>query len=107
MDFMTVKKIKKVVAEYFNVDVLMFDDPTREQPVTTYRHIAMWFSKHYSDNSLHYIGAFFGGRDHSTVIQAITNVNDMIDTSANYREMIFELKEKIETILEINQEEGI
>jgi chromosomal replication initiator protein len=105
-DFLTVHRIKLCVARHFEVDVLLFADPTREQPVTLYRRIAMWFCRAYSDNSQEYIGSLFGGRDHSTVASAEIYVDDMINTSNNFRNMIFELKDKVEVALMIKELQG-
>lgn len=101
MDFLTIDKIKKTVADFFKVDVAMFDDPTRKQPVTTYRMVAMWFCTAYTKDSDAYISSQFGDRDKKAVSNAVERIDDMINMDKIFRELIFEVKAEIEKALDI------
>ncbi|MTI21832.1 chromosomal replication initiator protein DnaA [Fulvivirga sp. RKSG066] len=87
--------IQKTVSEYFKVEVESLKDKIRKKEIVIARQVAMYFSKEYTNHSLKAIGYHFGGRDHSTVIHAVQSVNDMIDTNANFKSSVEELKKKL------------
>jgi chromosomal replication initiator protein len=87
--------IQKTVAEYFKVEVESLKDKIRKKEIVIARQVAMYFSKEYTDHSLKAIGYHFGGRDHSTVIHAVQSVNDMIDTNAQFKSSVEELRRKL------------
>jgi chromosomal replication initiator protein len=87
--------IQKTVAEYFKVEVESLKDKIRKKEIVIARQVAMYFAKEYTDHSLKAIGYHFGGRDHSTVIHAVQSVNDMIDTNANFKSSVEELRKKL------------
>ncbi|MDB5273180.1 MAG: chromosomal replication initiator protein DnaA [Chitinophagaceae bacterium] len=87
--------IQKFVAEYFGVAVDLLKDKTRKREIVVARQVSMYFAKEYTNMSLKSIGAHFGGRDHSTVIHAITAVNDLIDTDKRFNATMQDLIKKI------------
>jgi len=87
--------IQKTVAEYFKVEVEQLKDKIRKKEIVIARQVAMYFAKEYTNHSLKAIGYHFGGRDHSTVIHAVQSVNDMMDTNANFKSSVEELKKKL------------
>lgn len=66
------------------------DGKWRKREWVEARHIAMYMIKKFTTLSLKKIGMYFGGRDHSTVLNAIEMVNDHYDTEKNYRKKIDE-----------------
>ena len=58
---------------------------TRRREIVEARQIAMWFSKHFTKETLQSIGNKFGGKDHATVLHACKTVNDLADTNAKFR----------------------
>mgnify|MGYP000269615402 CR=1 FL=1 len=68
---------------------------TRKREITQARQISMYFAKQLTKASLKNIGAYFGGRDHSTVIHACQTVNDLIDTDKRFKEDVEELEKRI------------
>jgi hypothetical protein len=46
----------------------------REVRAVKARHLAMWLARHYARQSYPNIGRYFGGRDHSTVMDAVKKV---------------------------------
>ncbi|MBY5952700.1 chromosomal replication initiator protein DnaA [Algoriphagus sp. NF] len=86
--------IQKTVSEYFGIALDDLKAKTRKKEIVIARQVAMYFSKEFTNHSLKSIGYHFGGRDHSTVIHALTTVNDMIDTDNQFKNSINELKKK-------------
>lgn len=105
MDYLTVCKIKATVSKYFDVDPMLFDSDTREQPLTTWRMIAIYFSRMYSSNSLKTLGTMYGNRDHSSILHALRRIDDLIDSDKRFRAQIFDLKSMVEKDLDINEDD--
>ena len=73
----SIRRIQKTVAAFYNVSVLELRAQRRTQPVTFYRQIAMYLCKELTTNSLPAIGRQFSGRDHTTVLHAWRKVAPM------------------------------
>ncbi|MCU0417033.1 MAG: chromosomal replication initiator protein DnaA [Cytophagaceae bacterium] len=87
--------IQKFVSEYFSVTIEQMKDKTRKREIVIARQVAMYFAKEYTNMSLKSIGSHFGGRDHSTVIHALTSVSDLMDTDKKFRATMQDLIKKI------------
>ena len=59
------------------------------------RQISMYLAKSHTKTSLKSIGAFFGGRDHSTVIYACQTVEDLIDTDKKFKAYVHDIQKKL------------
>ena len=92
----TIEKIKKLVAEYFELPIDKLKGKTRKRAVVMARQISMYLAKHLTNQSLKSIGDAFGGRDHSTVIYSCRAVKDLMDTDAEYKEAVVELEKRIQ-----------
>ncbi|NND72110.1 MAG: chromosomal replication initiator protein DnaA [Rhodothermales bacterium] len=93
---MSIDEIQVAVCDYFNLTVDLVCAKTRKREVVQARQIAMFFCKELTQNSLKTIGLHFGGRDHSTVIHANQSVMNQIETDPKYRQMIDEVRDKID-----------
>ena len=87
--------IQKLVCEYFQVPVEMVKSKTRKREIVQARQISMYLSKSHTKTSLKSIGAFFGGRDHSTVIYACQTVEDLIDTDKKFKAYVADIQKKL------------
>lgn len=92
----SIEFIQNYVCDYFGIDTNKVREKTRKQEIVEARQIAMFLSKKYTKSSLKTIGLQFGGRDHSTVIHAISTVEERISTSPKHKRMLQELEQKIE-----------
>ncbi len=92
----TVENIQALVCDFFGIDTNKVREKTRKQEIVEARQIAMYLSKKLTKSSLKSIGLQFGGRDHSTVIHAISTVEDRIQTSQRHAQIVKELTQKIE-----------
>jgi len=72
--------ITKIVAEYFRIDENKLREKNRKKEIALARQITMYLCKKMTNHSLKTIGLNFGGRDHSTVIHAIQQVEKLKDT---------------------------
>jgi chromosomal replication initiator protein len=85
---LTVGHILETVAAAWNVRSHDLCARTRKQPIVTARHVAMYLAREFTDKSLADIGAHFGGRDHSTVINACQSVRDRMDTEPAFAQHV-------------------
>lgn len=96
MKAISIEFIQKTTADYFNFPDDMMRAKTRKKEIAQARQIAMYLSKVLTDSSLKTIGLHFGGRDHSTVIHAISTIDEMMAANAKIRDQVDSIKNKIE-----------
>jgi chromosomal replication initiator protein len=65
-----VDTIKKIVAEYFGVSVGDLSSKKRPKSLVFPRHIAMYITQQITELSTTEIGQEFGGKDHTTIMNA-------------------------------------
>jgi len=92
----SIEAIQTQVCEYLDIETNKVREKTRKQEVVEARQLAMFLSKRYTKSSLKTIGLHFGGRDHSTVIHAISAVENRIKTMPKYKKIISDLEQKLE-----------
>jgi len=92
----SIEFIQNYVCEYFGIDTNKVREKTRKQEIVEARQIAMFLAKKYTKSSLKTIGLQFGGRDHSTVIHAISTIEQRISTSPKHKRILKELEQKID-----------
>jgi chromosomal replication initiator protein len=55
----------------------------------------MYLARKFTKNSLKEIGKHFGGKDHSTVLHSLKQVEDQLQVNKAYNDKIEELKKRI------------
>ncbi len=78
----TIEVIAKATAQYFRLPVADLKSKGRSQDITKARHVAMYLSRKVAYAKQQEIGAFFGGRDHSSVIHAVNAITDKVKTDS-------------------------
>jgi len=74
----TIEQISKATAQYFKIPLADLKSKSRSQEITRARHIAMYLSRVVANAKQQEIGSYFGGRDHSSVIHAVSKVKEDI-----------------------------
>lgn len=81
-DYKTVKRkmiaIQKAVAEFYNLTTAEICSAQRAAYIVRPRQIAMYLCKKATGRSLPEIGRRFGGRDHTTVLHAVRQIESML-----------------------------
>lgn len=90
------EKIKLVVAEYYNISPNQLVSKLRTSNLVTARHIAIYLCRTMLDLPLQKIGEEFGGRDHSTIINACDKVDRLLKKDQDYVIVINNLKKLIQ-----------
>ena len=92
----SIEDIQRLVCEYFGIDPNKVREKTRKQEIVEARQIAMYLSKIMTKSSLKTIGLHFGGRDHSTVIHAINAVENHLETSPKFQQIVRDIQQRID-----------
>jgi len=89
------QKIINVVCDYYNVTPTQVTGKIRTGQIALARHIAMYLIRNNLDIPLKKIGDMFGGKDHTTVMSALTKVDKELKTDEQLKKAIADLTEKI------------
>ena len=87
--------IQKQVAEKFDISVEDLKSPTRTKNIVTARHLAMSLIKKHLNRSLSDTGRFFGGRDHTTVLNSLKKVEILAAKDPVFKGILEDLNKKI------------
>lgn len=94
----SLEEIQKLVADHFKVKVLDLKSSSRAKPIVVPRQIAMYLIKKFLDKSLVDIGKAFGGKDHTTVMNALERVQHLQSIDQDLMKDIEELETRIHNI---------
>ncbi|EKV56144.1 chromosomal replication initiator protein DnaA [Brachyspira hampsonii] len=78
----TIKEIKKIVADYYGIEISSFESKNRTKFISKARHVAIYLACEYSKKSVTEIGLDFN-RDHASVIHARDKVKDELKTGSH------------------------
>jgi chromosomal replication initiator protein len=95
----SIEQIQRVVCQYFHIPDDLLRGKSRKKEIASARMVAMFLAKEFTRYSLKSIGLHFGGRDHTTVIHAVRQIDAEIksgDDNGRMKDAIDILKKKIE-----------
>lgn len=87
----TAGQIGRATAHYFQIRLATLRSDTRQQSAVRARSVAMYLMRQFTSRSLLQIGAYFGGRDHTTVLHACRRVAEQVPHDAEIARAIHEL----------------
>ena len=87
--------IMEATSEYFNISMDDLTGTSRVAGIAMPRHIAIYLCRELTELSLPKIGAKFGGRDHSTVLNSVRRVTERISEDRSLFTQVTELTNKI------------
>lgn len=88
-------KIVRGVTKYYSYNLEQIRSKNRSKNLAFSRHLLMFLMKKLTGKSLRDIGSFLGGRDHSTVLNGITKIEDYIEQNPAFREKIRRIESDI------------
>lgn len=94
----SVEEIQRIVGDHFKVKSCDLKSSTRAKPIVVPRQIAMYLIKKFLDKSLVDIGKAFGGKDHTTVMNALERVQYLQANDQDIFKDIEELETRIHNI---------
>jgi len=75
---LSLEEVLKAVSKYCHISIADLKSKKRTKPVVLGRQIAFYVMKKCTPHSLQIIGQFMGGKDHSTVLHAISKIELLI-----------------------------
>jgi chromosomal replication initiator protein len=93
----TIDDIQKTVAEFFKIRVADMHSPRRSRDVARPRQVAMYLAKTLTSRSYPDIGRAFGGRDHTTVMHACEQINNLKERDRELDENVRLLEKMLRT----------
>ena len=91
----TISKIISEVGRTFNISEQDIKSNKRAANISRARQVAMYVIKDITQMSMAAIGEEFGGRDHSTVVYAISQTEKMMKTDSHLREIIEDITKNV------------
>ncbi len=88
----TFESICNVVCEHFKISVETLVSRTRKQPISYIRQLTMYLASSMTNESIVQIGKKLGGRNHATIIHAISNIRSLSTTDKQTRQDVETLK---------------
>ncbi len=79
-----IELIQKKVAEYYDIRVADMQSKKKPKQIAFPRQVAMYLSRLLTKASLPEIGNSFGGRDHTTVMYAVSQIQKKIDKDKSF-----------------------
>lgn len=76
----TVERIASRVGDYFHLEPKHLQSRRRNREALLPRQVGMYLARRLTGLSLQQIGAYFGGRDHSTVLHACRKVESALNS---------------------------
>ena len=93
----TIEEIQRKVSEHYNIRQTEMTSARRARAVARPRQVAMYLSKQLTNRSLPEIGRKFGNRDHTTVMHAVSRVNELIQSDGDFAEGVELLRRMLES----------
>ncbi|MDQ3614038.1 MAG: chromosomal replication initiator protein DnaA [Chloroflexota bacterium] len=93
----TAADVLRVVCEVFGVTEKELLGRQRKRQIVRPRHVAMYLLREETGSSLAEIGRTLGGRDHTTVLHGIENIEKGLNTDTQLRSQIIAVQESLLT----------
>jgi chromosomal replication initiator protein len=94
----TIEEIQRLVSDHYRVRIIDLKSANRSKPLVTARQVAMFLIKKNLDKSLVEIGRQFGGKDHTTVINALKRIESQLTKDSDLKKDVDELQGRIHNI---------
>jgi chromosomal replication initiator protein len=93
----SIDEIQKKVAEHYGLRLTDMSSARRARAVARPRQVAMFLAKQLTSRSLPEIGKKFGNRDHTTVMHAVSRVNELMERDGTFAEDVELLRRLLES----------
>ena len=92
---LTIADIQKQVELYYDVSHADLVGQKRSRKIVYARQIAIYLSRQMLNQPYNYIAKSFGGRDHTTIMYSVTNVEEKLKENRELREELENIKRRI------------
>ena len=77
--------VLRIVTAHYNIKVTELQSRKRTKAIAFPRQIGMYLARKITRHSLEEIGGFFGGRDHTTVLYAVEQIEKQMHADERLR----------------------
>jgi chromosomal replication initiator protein len=91
----TLRDVALATARHFSLKLSDLRSASRRRNIVTARDVAMYLARRLTHHSLEQIGAYFGGRDHTTVSHGCHKVEQSLSSDAAIRHAAVELHARL------------
>ena len=95
MKKLTIADIQKEVERYYDVSHQDLVGAKRSRKIVYARQIGIYLSRHLLDLPYNYIAKNFGGRDHTTIMYSVSNIEEKMKENRELREELENIKNRI------------
>ena len=90
-----IARIKKICAEVLGVSRLDLESSRRPKCIVTPRHLTWFMCKEFSNRSYPEIGRAFGGKDHTTVMHGVKQIEIKLQIDPDIQVMVGKLRRRL------------
>lgn len=91
-----IKQVQKAVCDFYSLKNSDIRSKSRLKSVTMPRHVAMFLCREFTNTSLPEIGHAFGGRDHTTVMHAVSKIKNELEVNTQLYNEINQIKKVLD-----------
>jgi|GEM_PF-365215 len=91
-----VLSIQKAVSAHYEIKLQELMGASRKENIVTPRHVAMYLAREMLGITTTEVAAAFGRRDHTTVLNAVRRISDLMERDASTLATVKELRRKLE-----------
>jgi chromosomal replication initiator protein len=92
----TIEEIQRAVVEHYAIKLTDMSSARRSRAVARPRQVAMYLAKQLTTRSLPEIGKKFGGRDHTTVLHAVKQIETLAREDRQIADDVEQIKRKLQ-----------
>ncbi|MBI2608548.1 MAG: chromosomal replication initiator protein DnaA [Deltaproteobacteria bacterium] len=92
----TIENIQKATCSFFDMKILDLKSKKKNKLLSTPRQIAMFLCRKHTKESFPEIGKRFGGKDHSTVIHAVSKITEELSKDVALRNTIASIERLVD-----------
>lgn len=89
------RTVLNTICSYYELPIKLIKGDKRDRPIARPRQILMYLLKKHSGMTLDEIADFLGGRDHTTVMHGVRNVESLLSTNERVEKEVGELQRKL------------
>lgn len=91
-----IKQVQKAVCDFYSIKNSDIRSKSRLKSITMPRHVAMYLCREFTNTSLPEIGQGFGGRDHTTVMHAVSKIKNELEVNTQLYNEINQIKKVLD-----------
>lgn len=96
---LSIDTIKELVCQRFNITIEQMESPSRKKQIAIARQVAMYLARKVGNYSFPKIAAAFNRNDHTTVMHAVSKVEELKKEKEEFNQILSELESTLNSII--------